>query len=168
MGDIQYLRKEVKALKGKLARQAREISSVGGRMLKQGNRYGITLLDHCSHLVKFTCLKNKTSQSLVAPVEKYLAACQAALNVAVQQFFGRHVPRRIGAPLPSVDGEAEGMAVAHKVTQQSHLTLTRWSRENRQQEERLLGLHEVSRVKEDAEEPSPPRTRRLLAVCVQC
>ena len=68
----------------------------------------------------------------------YLAACQAALNGAVHlttgaqpffAFFGRHAPRRIGAPLPSVDGETEGMEVAHEVIRQSHLTLTRRSRE---------------------------------------
>ena len=69
---------------------------------------------------------------------QYLAACQTALNGAVHlttgaqpffAFFGRHAPRRIGAPLPSVDGGAEGMDVAHEVIMQSHLTLTRRSRE---------------------------------------
>ena len=69
---------------------------------------------------------------------QYLPSCQAVLNHAVHTstgvqpyfaFFGRHAPRKVGAPLPGVPGEPEGLQVAHEVVQATHKTLTRRYRE---------------------------------------
>lgn len=69
---------------------------------------------------------------------QYLPSCQAVLNSAVHTstgvqpyfaFFGRHAPRNVGAPLPSVPGDTEGLQVAHEIIQATHKTLTRRYRE---------------------------------------
>ncbi len=65
---------------------------------------------------------------------RYLAACQVVLNRAIHTstgsqpyfaFFSRHAPLNIGAPLPSVDGEEDEVAVAHKVIRDIHLKMSR-------------------------------------------
>ena len=69
---------------------------------------------------------------------QYLPSCQTALNHAVHTstgaqpyfaFFGRHAPRKVGALLPSVPGDPEGLKVAHEVIQATHKSLTRRYRE---------------------------------------
>ncbi len=64
---------------------------------------------------------------------QYLAACQVVLNRAIHTstgsqpyfaFFSHHAPRNIGTSLPSVNGEEDKVAVAHKVIRDTHLRMS--------------------------------------------
>ena len=95
---------------------------------------------------------------------QYLPTCQAVLNRAVHTstgvqpyfaFFGRHAPRKVGAPLPTVPGEPEGLKVAHETIQATHKALTRRYREvaNRCRQNQSVRVGSLVWVKREVHDP---------------
>ena len=95
----------------------------------------------------------------------YHPHCEAILSRAVYPSTGAqrmrstvvncHAPRKVGAPLPTVPGEPEGLKVAHETIQATHKALTRRYREvaNRSRQNQSVRVGSLVWVKREVHDP---------------